>query len=375
MYYTRLKAAGVKTSRVTDHVNHQWIKESPKEILALLRKEVAEHPRVGRVCNVMLPPWNAKGDNITEDTAAVAAALAACSPGGTVLLPAGHVFYIRPVRLPSYSTLQIDGDIAGWRDIQTWPNSTTKRCPTTPYGLPRNKIITAPKKEALLWAANGTHIVVKGKGTVDGGGWQWWPLRKLPGDYWHNCRPILMEFGSRHGDVSGVSDIQVEGITLKDSPFWTFSGSGLLRAVISSVHVTTSGCGYDEAPNTDGFNIQGNDILIEDSSVHNGDDCVPIFPPSKNITVRNMTCECGNGMVPCIWPPFSVPGDGGDIEDVLFDGATFKNTKTVVAIKALAGFVGTASNITYRNFVLDRVNGAAIMINMFGQGLESGGLF
>lgn len=111
--------------------------------------------------------------------------------------------------------------------------------------------------------------------------------------------------------------------------------------------------------------------MIEDSSVRNGDDCVPIFPPTRNVTVRNMTCECGNGMVPCVWPSFSTPGQGGDIKDVLFDGAHFKNTKQAVTIKALGSFVGTASNITYRNFVLDNV-GQAVMINMYGQGSNRG---
>jgi polygalacturonase len=38
--------------------------------------------------------FGAKGDNKTEDTAAVSAALAACS---SVLLPAGHTFLLRPV--------------------------------------------------------------------------------------------------------------------------------------------------------------------------------------------------------------------------------------------------------------------------------------
>eukprot|EP00729_Bicosta_minor_P009719 gene9719-5455_t len=330
-------------------------------LLLLLSPPAAASPKI---CNVMLPPWNAKGDNRTEDTSAVEAALRDCTQG-IVLLPKTFVFYLRPLHLPSHTTLHIDGDISGWREIKTWPNSTTKLCNTSPYGTARSQVITAPQKESLIWSANTTNITVKGRGTVDGSGWRWWPLRNLPGNYWHNCRPSLIEFGRRGPAYdSGVSDVTVEGVTLKDSPFWTFSGRDMHRLRISSVHVTTTGCGYAEAPNTDGFNIQGQDILIEDSSVRNGDDCVPIFPPTRNVTVRNMTCECGNGMVPCVWPSFSTPGQGGDIKDVLFDGAHFKNTKQAVTIKALGSFVGTASNITYRNFVLDNV-GQAVMINMY----------
>lgn len=163
-----------------------------------------------------------------------------------------------------------------------------------------------------------------------------------------------------------MSDVSVSGITLLNSPFWTFSARAAKRLHISNVNVSTTGCGYDEAPNTDGFNVQGEDIVIEHSTVRNGDDCVPIFPPTRNVTVRNMTCECGNGMVPCIWPAFSIPGEGGDIKDVVFDGARFTRTSMAVAIKARDAFVGTASNITFKNFVLDNV-GQAVMINAYGQ--------
>ena len=272
---------------------------------------------VPKVCNVLSAEFGAVGDNATEDTAAVRHAISACGGhGGTVLLPAGHTFLLRPIELPSSTTLVVDGDIAGWRDIETWPNSTSKRCPVTPYQTPRAHVRTVPQKEDLIWSANASGVTISGTGTIDGAGWQWWPKMHGPPppgapSYWHSCRPSLVAFGRRSPAYdSGVSDVRVEGVTLKDSPFWTFSGRGLLRAVISHVHVTTSGCGYGEAPNTDGFNVQGEDILIEHCSVRNGDDCVPIFPPTRNVTVRNITCECGNGLVPCIWPSMSIPGEG-----------------------------------------------------------------
>ena len=331
-------------------------------------------PLPGRVCNVLGAEFGAKGDNSSEDTDAVRRALRSCAGGGgTVLLPAGHTFLLRPLELPSHTTLRVEGNIAGWRDIATWPNSTTKRCPVTPYQTPRAQVRTVPQKEDLLWSSNGSGVTISGGGTIDGAGWQWWPMmaRHPTGDargYWHSCRPSLVAFGRRapHYD-SGVSDVRVEGVTLKDSPFWTFSGRGLLRAVISNVHVTTTGCGYGEAPNTDGFNIQGQDILIEHSTVRNGDDCVPIFPPTRNVTVRNITCECGNGLVPCIWPSMSIPGEGGIIRDVLFDGAKFTRTSQAVVIKSLPSFIGAAINISYKNFVLVDV-GTAVMINVFNQG-------
>ena len=48
---------------------------------------------------------------------------------------------------------------------------------------------------------------------------------------------------------------------------------------------------------------------------------------------------------------------------MLFDGARFTRTSQAVVIKSLPSFVGTASNITYQNFVLDGVK-TAVMINV-----------
>eukprot|EP01079_Euglenida_sp_SAG-EU17-18_P011794 gene11794-2149_t len=339
-----------------------------------------------KVCDVTQGPWTAKGDNRTEDTQAVQAAVNACSPGGMVLLPAGKTFLLRPIQLPSHSNLHVEGNVSAWREISTWPNSTFKRCPMTPYETPRDKIVTAPQAssctwrlclsglavnlESLFWSANSSQVTITGGGTIDGGGPQWWRRwanHSGPDNYWHNCRPSLVEFGRRAPYYdSGVADVVVRGVTLKDSPFWTFSGRGLKRALIQDVHVTTEGCGYSQAPNTDGFNIQGEDIEVLDSTVHNGDDCVPIFPPTRNVTVRNITCECGNGLVPVVWPSMSVPGEGGDISNVLFEGAVFRKTSQAVVIKSLSSFVGTASNVTYRDFTLIGVK-SAVFLNMYGQ--------
>jgi hypothetical protein len=100
--------------------------------------------------------------------------------------------------------------------------------------------------------------------------------------------------------------------------------------------------------------------------VRNRDDCVPLFPPLRNVSVTNITCECGNGLVPVIWPMGAAVGQGGNISDVTFDGATFVRSRMAVAIKSLDAFVGMASNIVFRNFVLHDV-GMAVMMNVNGQ--------
>ena len=131
------------------------------------------------------------------------------------------------MEIPSHTWLQVEGDIAAWRDIKTWPNSTNKVCPITGEAAQRQY---APKLEDLLWSANATNVTISGSGTIDGGGWRWWPLRNdtTHGEYWHNCRPSLVSAGRTVGPGgrfcdSGVSDFTLRDVTLLDSPFWVIS--------------------------------------------------------------------------------------------------------------------------------------------------------
>ena len=72
------------------------------------------------ICNVMA--YGAKGDNSTEDTAAIGKALKACMAGkGKTVVPAG-TYLVRPVRLPSHADLVLEpGSIlTAWSDRYTW---------------------------------------------------------------------------------------------------------------------------------------------------------------------------------------------------------------------------------------------------------------
>ena len=262
------------------------------------------------VCDVTSKLFGAVGDNQTEDTLAVQKAVNTCS---TIILPTNHTFLLRPIQLLSNRQLQIRGNIAAWRKIQSWPNSTNKKCSLTGYTA--NVTILVPQKESLLFGiAPLKDVVISGEGIVDGGGWRWWPLRNdtTHGEYWHNCRPKLLFLGQNNLTKYGsVSNIRVSGVTFQDSPFWTIAGRGLRNVTFQNVTVNTTGCGYSQAPNTDGFNLQGENILVHDSSVKNGDDCVPIFPPSRNILVQNVSCTCGNPPVAVVWPASNHPNPSG----------------------------------------------------------------
>ena len=281
--------------------------------------------------------FGAAGDNKTDNTASIQRAIEACTrKGAATVIPAGGVYMSGPLLLPSHCTLQIEpgATLIASPDYRTWPNDTHNNwCHTTPYEA--KSPVYVPQLANFLYTFNSSNVTVTGGGVVDGQGWRWYPLRGTPGpdgktgDYWHNCRPKLFAAWNATG-------LTMHNITLRNSPMYVVSAHSLLDASFTQVTIDSNqGWGYLGAPNTDGFNIQGENIYIGQSTVRNGDDCVrtllpfssntgrtltkpcllpqvPIGPPSRNVLVEDLVCERGNGVVPIIW------SNPGTIEDVVF---------------------------------------------------------
>jgi len=134
--------------------------------------------------------------------------------------------------------------------------------------------------------------------------------------------------------------------------------------------VAGAGCGgYGEAPNTDGANIGGHDIVVRDFTVHNGDDCVPITTGNDgttgNVLVEGVRCECGtNGVV--------VYNQGGLVSGVVARNVTVSRTNQGAGVKlsrpgkdATGGLV---QNLTFGpGYAIDHPRYAALYVNVFSE--------
>jgi polygalacturonase len=191
-------------------------------------------PLASSYLSVSITQYGAVGDNATDNTAAVRAALSAvqAAGGGEVIIPAG-IFKTGPFNLSSHMTLTVQGTAWGLENASAFP-----RVQTPPSYL---SSFPAWRHHPFVWAPNATNVTIRGSGVLNGGGPYWWtgPERT------QETRPHLLE-------LHNVTDAEVTGITLHNSAFWTFRPIYCTNVHIHDMAIEEL---YGAGDNTDGIDI------------------------------------------------------------------------------------------------------------------------
>jgi polygalacturonase len=122
-----------------------------------------------------------------------------------------------------------------------------------------------------------------------------------------------------------------------------------------------------DAPNTDGIDPSGRDMLIQNVTIDTGDDNIaiksgqddPAHPgaATANIVIRNCTFRHGHGL--------SIGSEtNGGVQNVLAENITFDGTTTALRIKTSRGRGGTVKGVVYRNIRMANV-GQAVLITAY----------
>ncbi|XP_057862094.1 polygalacturonase-like [Cryptomeria japonica] len=205
--------------------------------------------------------YGAVGDGAHDDTEAFTSAWndACKASSGTLLVPGGKTFLVNNLNFqgpcqPGF-TFQVDGTIVPPEDPNSWKN-----------------------KYALLLFQHLQTFTVTGKGTIDGKGSSWW------GNY--DDRPTAVAFN----DVKGLT---LSGLTVTNSPRFQVTITGCDGVLVEGVTIQAPG----DSPNTDGIDTSHTtNVVIRDSTIGTGDDCVGIGDGSSDITVSGITCGPGHGI-------------------------------------------------------------------------------
>jgi polygalacturonase len=251
-----------------------------------------------------------------------------------------------------------------------------------------------------LFAKDAAHVHIAGTGVLDGNGQVWWDLYREKRRGGQNVpetpeEKVLARLNAGYekqpsgGGGRGIqflrpplvqffncSDVRLEGITLRNSPFWTLHPVYCTGLAVSSVTISNP----PNAPNTDGMDIDScEDVLIENCRVAVGDDGIAIKSgsgedgirvgrPCRRVTVRGCTVEDGHGGI--------VIGSetAAGVSDVLAEDCLFKGTDRGIRIKTRRGRGGRIQNLEFRKLKMEN-NLCPLAINMYyrcGANLQDG---
>ncbi len=259
-------------------------------------------------------PYNASATS-ADNSAAIQAAINALGSGGTVIIPAGN-FLSGPLTLQSNMTLQL----AAGATLQM-----------TAYG-------TFPDNTDFLYAGNLTNLTINGSGVMDGQGAAWWTA--YDDDNSLERPPAMIE-------VTNCTGVTVEGITVQNSPEFHIQFLGTSANVLASALSITAAW---PSPNTDGIDLRGTNINIQDCYISDGDDLVQIGGSNTTNGVTVSGCSFGTGHGLSIGSITK-----GGVSNVLVTNCTFNGTQYGIRLKSDRVDGGPVTNITYSNITMSNI--------------------
>lgn len=254
--------------------------------------------------------FGAKGDGTTLDTAAFAAAIAACNRagGGHVIVPSGSAFLTGAIHLRSNVDLHVEKDatILFSQD----PNDFL------PVVFTRWQGIELMNYSPPVYCYGQRNVAVTGQGTLNGqaDATHWW---NWAGTLENNDFDLLEEMADDNVPVAQrifgaghylppqmiqpflTDGVLLQGVTVMNSPFWHLNPNLCNDVTVEGMTITSTG------PNTDGCDPEScNRVLVQNNSYDTGDDCMAIKSgrdadgrrvnvPSQNIVIQN--CDFANG--------------------------------------------------------------------------------
>lgn len=277
--------------------------------------------------------FGAKGDGKTLDTKAIQDTIdtARTYGGGIVLVPAGK-FLTGPFTLASGIDLHLEKNavILIDNDMSRYP-------------------VVKHRYQDAITAKRAHDIKITGEGTIDGQGQAWWDAFRA--DHHMTHRPYMIKF-------TDCTNVTVTGVTLQNSPMFHLVPQNCTDVTIRGITIHSP----ENAPNTDGIDPSGWNVLIAGCHIDTGDDDVAIkpvrngrTPGNKNFFVKNCTFVHGHGM--------SIGGGtAGGLEDLIVSNCTFRATDRAIRIKTLRGNGGLLRHCIYEDLKITAIKKSPISI-------------
>ncbi|WP_019534683.1 glycoside hydrolase family 28 protein [Paenibacillus ginsengihumi] len=316
--------------------------------------------------------FGAKGDGTTDNTKAIADAIAACQNGGggTVYVPAG-TYLTGPIVLVSHMTLYVEaGAVLRFTTrFEAYEPVRTRWSGYECYGY-----------SPLVYGYGLKQVAIKGEGIIDGQGEAWWTayralregqppyspygerLKELNRALTETIKNNIAEWDSQFLrppllQLLHCEDVVLEGVTLQNSPFWN-------THLVYCRHVNIRGVSFKNpytTPNGDGLDIDScQDVRVSDCHFDVGDDCLCLKSgidedgrrvgiATENVAVTNCTMLHGHGGV--------VMGSetAGGIRHVVISNCIFIGTDRGIRIKTNRARGGGVEDVHISNIFMKDV--------------------
>lgn len=295
--------------------------------------------------------------------------------GGRVVVTAGHYHLNGALHLKSDVNLHLEAGC--------YLQFSGKSSDFLPVVLTRWEGTELYGHSPMIYAYKANNIAITGQGIIDAqGGDEFAKWSKIEA----KDRDVLREMGDKLVPVYkrvfgagtvlrpsciqpyGCSRVLIEGITIKDSPFWTIHPLYCDNVIVRGVTIDS------HFPNNDGCDPEStSNVLIENCIFRTGDDAIAIKSgrdadgrtigrASRNIVIRNCKfySEC-NGL--CIGSEMS-----GGVSDVYMENIEIGTVKNAIYFKSNKDRGGYIRNIYVDNITIERTQGAILRFetNYFG---------
>ena len=302
--------------------------------------------------------FGAKGDGKTVDTAAIQKAIdeAAKAGRGTVALRSG-VYLSGALFLKSGIQFRLDEgvELRGVQDLAAYPVM-----PTRVAG------VEMKWPAALINVYQESGVTLAGKGAVDGDGKIWWDK------YWKMRREEYEPKGLRWAvdydcqrprliQIFKSSDVNLEGLTLKRSGFWTVHVCYSRQVKVNGVTIRNN-TPEARGPSTDGIDIDSSSqVTVERCDIECNDDAIclkagrdadglRVNRPTEKVVIRDNIVRAGAAGV-----TFGSETSGG-IRDVEVDRTqVFAPVPAGILFKSASTRGGTIENIAIRGMEMQGV--------------------
>ncbi|KAH7137034.1 pectin lyase fold/virulence factor [Dactylonectria estremocensis] len=213
--------------------------------------------------------------NSGDDAGNILTAFHKCNNGGTVVLDAKYTI-ASPLDLTflQHIDVAITGTINFAPDIGYWTEHSFKY---------------AYQDATAFWRFGGRDVNIFGHGVglLNGNGQPWYDGFAANSSL---LRPVLFLLDGLHGG-------SVTGLRMINPPSWFNLIANSTDIIVSDMNLQEATTNSNPAKNTDGWDTYRSDsIVIQNSIINNGDDCVSFKPNSTNIVVQGLRCNGSHGI-------------------------------------------------------------------------------